>query len=30
MNSICMSDGPSRAENLARLEALKKQLCELE
>lgn len=25
-----MSDGPSRAENLARLEALKKQLCELE
>ncbi|XP_038104797.1 uncharacterized protein LOC6032089 isoform X5 [Culex quinquefasciatus] len=29
-NSIRMSDGPSRAENLARLEALKKQLCELE
>ncbi|XP_055526430.1 uncharacterized protein LOC129719072 isoform X9 [Wyeomyia smithii] len=29
-NSIRMSDGPTRAENLARLEALKKQLTELE
>lgn len=29
-NSIRTSDGPTRAENLARLEALKKQLAELE
>ncbi|XP_053683471.1 uncharacterized protein LOC128733725 [Sabethes cyaneus] len=29
-NSIRISDGPTRAENLARLEALKKQLTELE